>query len=307
MADWKPQPGEWAAVQVDQILPDGTVVIRARSQKNGTQFLCLSALHPLPAASAEDAAVIQAAEAWVARLSPDTVDTARWAAPEAHRLITAVRARAARKAPAHPICGHPKLYDAGRCCGNTPCTVVETTAPVQGLPFKVGDRVRQKEGRGWEAYAGKEGVVIPQKPNSHSLWVRFSDGQERGYFANSLEPAPDVAAPVPADSPDPAAGEAHKLSALREAVVEAALEQQFCWDARGDYDSATAATDNAARAYRAAITPPDPLNPMEAENARMRKALASIANINNGPDQASATWRLQEVQAIALAALERKL
>lgn len=42
------------------------------------------------------------------------------------------------------------------------------------------------------------------------------------------------------------------------------------------------------------------------ERNRYQKALRRIANLNNGPDQASGEWRAQEAAAIAQRAIDGK-
>lgn len=112
-----------------------------------------------------------------------------------------------------------------------------------------------------------------------------------------------------ADAVDEADERERQVAAARERVVEWALK----WSDQHTIDRLTRHhwTDevvelvDACDALRALLSPPAPapVDPMETENLRLRKALTTIRDINLGPDQASATWRVQEAASIARAAL----
>lgn len=266
---WK--PGDLAVVEVDKEAPGGAVYVKA---KNGAlQWIHRSALRPLPPTlTAEDAAVLEAADKMVTR---DGTMVLLAPGPERcpaqkNDLSRAIMDRRTARQSAPPA--------------SAPQPAAETWMP------KVGDRVRIV-GKNRRHY-GQVGIIKENDGEDRIPWfVEFSP-HEAGWFNSDnmmLEPS---SATAPAPTP---------LTDLERAVVEAArvqLQKAKFTNSTGaaEYDDATDATEDAVHALIAAEQPPDPV-------AIARKALVSISQINMGPDKASGEWRCQEAAAIAAAAL----
>lgn len=95
------------------------------------------------------------------------------------------------------------------------------------------------------------------------------------------------------------------ITPLQQAVIDAADKRVTAsgmeWRATHEDYAATPLAD-AVMALRLSLAPPEPPKPVDPVTV-MGKALRQIENINNGPDQASGTWRCGETAAIAKAAL----
>lgn len=286
-ASWN--PNDRAVVVVDKA-PDAQGMVEIRWCQGRNWTVPAQALHQLPAMSAEDVTVLEAADRMVTRdgkmvCIPKSPGRATFHENDLADAIVArraaVRSRAAKQEAEMP-------------------------------QFRVGDQVLAKTPCPFPEYAGQHGDVIPQKSNSTAIWVRFSDGEERGFFADNLdlvEPPDDLHADGDdreAEVVDRADEEGRRVAGLRDAVVEAQMAR---WDSMGRPSTAAGTSDayvyQACKALYDATRPAAPVDPVEAENLRLRKALATIRDINLGPDQASASWRVQEAASIAAAALAR--
>jgi len=256
--DWK--SGDWAAVRIVRFPASNPQLVEIERPGKPTVLMFVDSLHPLPAMAAEDVGVIEAAEAWATIWFPNPNSHLIGLVPEVADLLAAVRARAKTKEPPHPICDHPTIYNAGFCCGNTPCTATDGMPPygidlsndgsgpdvetdVEKPKFKIGDHV-------WDAFK-MEGVV-EEIATSGELGVRWLNG---GMSWRSQRNLANV--PTSPDAPDPTnSAPAPDVEALREKVVEAARKIRTTYKSpSSDYVDEWQPLFMATDALNAALTP----------------------------------------------------